>query len=186
MRAWGLGGRLFCKQLTHFFFSVTFYLKFNVFLPIAMCQRTDMSTEFLLSTFSPAVPAKTTRVSHVHTPGKGHARLCGNRELNPFSPLIYTYKFSKLISIYFLKLLKNELRGFDKRSKHFLLSDHFINSHNLISWQCMDIIKGKLKLFYGGNSPDNCRHHPHNIPPVSTWGCSLMCMSSSAVYISTR
>ena len=37
------------------------------------------------------------------------------------------YNFSKLISI------QNELREFDKRSKHFLLGDHFINSHNLIS-----------------------------------------------------
>ena len=72
-----------------FFFSVTFYLKFNVFFPIAMCQRTDMSTEFLLSTFSPAVPAKITRVSHVHTPGKGHAQHCCNRELNPLSPNIH-------------------------------------------------------------------------------------------------
>ena len=71
------------------FFSVTFYLKFNVFFPIAMCQRTDMSTEFLLSTFSPAVPAKTTRVGHVHTPGKGHAQLCCNRELNLLSPNIH-------------------------------------------------------------------------------------------------
>ena len=88
VRAWGLGGRLFCKQFTHFF-SVTFYLEFNVFLPIAMCQRTDMSTEFLLSTFSPAVPAKTTRVGHVHTPGKWHAQLCCNRELNLLSPNIH-------------------------------------------------------------------------------------------------
>ena len=29
--------------------------------------------------------------------------------------------------------LKNELIEFVKRSKHFLLGDHFINSHNLIS-----------------------------------------------------
>ena len=29
---------------------------------------------------------------------------------------------------------------FDKRSKHFLLDDHFINSHNLISWQSMVIV----------------------------------------------
>ena len=27
--------------------------------------------------------------------------------------------------------LKNEFREFDKRSKQFLSSDHFINSHNL-------------------------------------------------------
>ena len=29
--------------------------------------------------------------------------------------------------------LKKKLRESDKRSKHFLFSDHFINSHNLIS-----------------------------------------------------
>ena len=29
--------------------------------------------------------------------------------------------------------LKIELKEFDKRSKHFFLGDHFINSHNLIS-----------------------------------------------------
>ena len=39
--------------------------------------------------------------------------------------------------------LKNELNEFDKRSKHFLLSDHFINSHSLISWHCMDIVRRK-------------------------------------------
>ena len=38
------------------------------------------------------------------------------------------------------------LREFEKRSRHFLFCDHFINSHNLISWQCMDIDKRKLKL----------------------------------------
>ena len=38
--------------------------------------------------------------------------------------------------------LKNELIEFVKRSKHFLLGDHFINSHNLISWNCMDIVRG--------------------------------------------
>ena len=39
---------------------------------------------------------------------------------------------------------KNELREFDKRSKRFLLGDHFINSHNLVSWHCMDIVRRKL------------------------------------------
>ena len=42
--------------------------------------------------------------------------------------------------------IKNVLRGFDERSRHFLLSDRFINSHNLISWQCMDIVRRKLML----------------------------------------
>ena len=40
----------------------------------------------------------------------------------------------------------NELREFDKRSRHFPLGDHFINSHNLISRYCMDIIRRKLTL----------------------------------------
>ena len=41
--------------------------------------------------------------------------------------------------------LKNELREFDKRSKYFLLGDHFINSHNLIftiygyHWEKIDV-----------------------------------------------
>ena len=42
--------------------------------------------------------------------------------------------------------LKNKLREFDKRSKHFLFGDHLINSHNLISWHCMDITWRKLIL----------------------------------------
>ena len=63
---------------------------------------------------------------------------------------ISTYTFSRLITIYFLNPLspnihiqtletglytipyKDKLRAFDKRSKYFLLGDHFINSHNLI------------------------------------------------------
>ena len=40
--------------------------------------------------------------------------------------------------------LVNELREFHKRSKHFPLGDHFINSQNLISWQSMDIVRRKL------------------------------------------
>ena len=30
--------------------------------------------------------------------------------------------------------LRNKLREFGRRSKHFLLGDHFINSHNHFSW----------------------------------------------------
>ena len=43
-------------------------------------------------------------------------------------------------------LLKNKLREFDERSKHFLLGDQFINSHNQISWQSMDMVRRKLML----------------------------------------
>ena len=65
---------------------------------------------------------------------------CMKAHFNPLSP-ISTYKFSKLISLHFLK---NELREFNKISRNFLFGDHFINSRNLISWQCMDTITRKL------------------------------------------
>ena len=61
---------------------------------------------------------------------------------NPSSPNIHTN--SPNWSLYIS--LKNELREFDKKSKHFPLGDHFINSHNLVSWHCMDIIGRKLML----------------------------------------
>ena len=48
------------------------------------------------------------------------------------------------------------LRGFDERSRHFLLSDRFINSHNLISWQCMDIVRRKLMLVTIGTCQAFC------------------------------
>ena len=38
------------------------------------------------------------------------------------------------------------LREFDKRSRHFLLDDQLINSHNLISGQSMDMVRRKLML----------------------------------------
>ena len=38
------------------------------------------------------------------------------------------------------------LREFDKWSRHFLLGDEFINSHNLISGQSMDMVRRKLML----------------------------------------
>ena len=40
----------------------------------------------------------------------------------------------------------NELREFDKRSRYFPLGDHFINSHNLISRHCINIVGIKLTL----------------------------------------
>ena len=42
----------------------------------------------------------------------------------PFKPQASSPNWSPYIS------LKNELREFDKRSRHFFLGDHFINSHN--------------------------------------------------------
>ena len=53
----------------------------------------------------------------------------------------YTDTNSPNWSIY--NSLKNELREFDKRWKHFLFADHFKNSHNPISWLCRDIVRRK-------------------------------------------
>ena len=44
-----------------------------------------------------------------------------------------------------IDFLKEYVERIWKKS-YFLFGDHFINSHNLISWQCMDIDKRKLKL----------------------------------------
>ena len=51
--------------------------------------------------------------------------------INPLSPNIHVQILQT--DLYIIISLKNELREFDKRSKHFLLGDHFINSHYLIS-----------------------------------------------------
>ena len=52
---------------------------------------------------------------------------------------MYTYIFLQTdLQVYIS--LKNQSREFHKRSKHFLFSDHFIVSHNLISW------KGRISL----------------------------------------
>ena len=63
--------------------------------------------------------------------------------IDPLSPNIHN-AISPNWSLYIS--IKNVLREFDKRLRHFLLGDHFINSHNIISWQCMDIIRRKLML----------------------------------------
>ena len=42
--------------------------------------------------------------------------------------------------------LKSQLREFDKGSKHFFFGDHFINSHNILSWWCIDSVRRKLML----------------------------------------
>ena len=49
--------------------------------------------------------------------------------------------------------LKNELKEFDKRSKHFLLSDHFIYSHSVISWHCMNIVRRKWVAHWNTSFP---------------------------------
>ena len=68
--------------------------------------------------------------------------------INPLSPNIH------------IQILQTDLYTFPSRRswenlkkiilKHFLLGDHFINSHNLISWQCTDIIRRKLMLVTSG------------------------------------
>ena len=70
----------------------------------------------------------------------------------PFKPQ-YPHTNSPNWSLYIL--LKNKLREFDERSKHFLLGDQFINSHNQISWQSMDMVTRKLMLDTIGTSRVN-------------------------------
>ena len=60
-------------------------------------------------------------------------RACGwvfPQAINPLNPNIHI-QILKLIFIHFIK--EYVLREFDKRSKNFLFSVHFINSRNLIS-----------------------------------------------------
>ena len=71
------------------------------------------------------------------TLGRGESGRCrevavsgGSTVLKSFKPQ-YPHTNSPNWSLYIS--LKNELREFDKRSKYFLLGDHFPNSHNLIS-----------------------------------------------------
>ena len=67
---------------------------------------------------------------------------------------IYFWRLKEHFGRYFLKEwrfpLRNELRESDKRSKHFPSGDHFINSHNLISWNSKDIVRRKLMLVTKG------------------------------------
>ena len=61
--------------------------------------------------------------------------------LKPFKPQ-YPQTNSPNWSLYIS--IKNKLREFDKRSKHFSLSDHFTNSHKLFFWLCNDTVLRKL------------------------------------------
>ena len=63
---------------------------------------------------------------------------------------ISTYKFSTLSSIYIS--MTNQLRECVLRSKHFLLSDHFINSHKHFCWQHMDTVRRNLMLITPGTN----------------------------------
>ena len=59
----------------------------------------------------------------------------------PFKPQ-YPHTNSPNWSLYIS--IKNKLRGLDKRSMHFLFSDHFTNSHNLFSWLCIVTVRRQL------------------------------------------
>ena len=73
-----------------------------------------------------------------------------------------TYKFSYIS-------LKNELREFDKRSKHSSFGDHFNNSRNLFSWWCNDNVKGKLMLI----TPESVSIIAMSVEVVNNWNRQL-------------
>ena len=54
----------------------------------------------------------------------------GHLAVNPLSPNIHIQILQTGLYI----TLKNKLGEFGRRFKHFLLGDHFINSHNYFSW----------------------------------------------------
>ena len=72
----------------------------------------------------------------------GGGGLGSSYTVNPLSPNIHIQFLQTDLYI----LLKNVLREYDKRLRYLLIVDHFTNSHNLISWQIMDIVKRKLML----------------------------------------
>lgn len=61
---------------------------------------------------------------------------------SPFKPQ-YQHKNSPHRSLHIS--LKNQLREFVLRSKHFHLSD-FTNSYNLVSWSCIGVVRRRLML----------------------------------------
>ena len=85
------------------------------------------------------VPSKMTVVAS----NRPFYRYSGHIELIRFNPQ-YPHTNSPNWSLYIS--LRNKLREFGRRSKHFLLGDHFINSHNHFSWYHMDIVRRKLIL----------------------------------------
>ena len=63
--------------------------------------------------------------------------------VSPLSPNIHIQILQTDLHTFPLRI---SWEKFDKRSWNFLYDDHFINSHNFISWQCMDIVRRKLLL----------------------------------------
>ena len=54
---------------------------------------------------------------------------------NPLSPNIH------------IQILQTDLYIYERSlGTYFLFGDHFITSHKLISWPCMDIVRRKLML----------------------------------------
>ena len=72
-------------------------------------------------------------------------------KLNPSSPLILPCKFSRLISIQFLKKLVE--REFDGRSRHFPLDDHFMNSYHFPFNLCIDYLIIREKFMWVTHGP---------------------------------
>ena len=86
--------------------------------------------------------------------------------------IIGTLKFSKLMSINFLKRL---VREFEKRSEHFPLGDHFVNSHNHFPWLCIDFVGRKLMLVNFGTwnfKPQLCKSSSY-LPSLRRPLCEL-------------
>ena len=64
--------------------------------------------------------------------------------INPLSPNIHIQILQTDLHTFPLRITWE--KKFNKTSRHFLFCDHFLYSHNLISWQCMDIVRRKLLL----------------------------------------
>ena len=47
---------------------------------------------------------------------------------------------------YLAQWRRNSWENLFKDQSIFLLGDHFINSHNVFLWWCIDIVRGKLRL----------------------------------------
>ena len=78
--------------------------------------------------------------------GKASLNTVKVRADQPFKPQ-YQHTNSPVWSPYWRYIsLRNWLREFDKRSKHFPFGNYYINSHNPSSLWCADIIRRKLML----------------------------------------
>ena len=84
--------------------------------------------------------------------GKASLNTVKVRADQPFKPQ-YQHTNSPVWSPYWRYIsLRNWLREFDKRSKHFPFGNYYINSHNPSSLWCADIIRRKLMLITLGTA----------------------------------